>query len=142
MSARIFTSSVLRSARPLARPPVLRLQRRSLFGFGSTPKPPTAKDEGLEIDQAELAKTSEQFKDIFRDKPEAVNAVRKFAKVMEESGVPISTGKMPGPMQLMKLAANPKFREAYAEVQSEFSKAGIDINSKEFTDSMMKIVKR
>jgi hypothetical protein len=45
-------------------------------------------------------------------------------------GVAISSGKMPGPMQLLKLANNPKFKEAYAQVQIEFQKAGIDMQSK------------
>lgn len=37
---------------------------------------------------------------------------------------------MPGPMQLLKLANNAKFKEAYAQAQLEIKKAGIDIESK------------
>jgi len=45
-------------------------------------------------------------------------------------GVDVSAGKLPGPMQLMKLAGNSKFREAYAEVESELQKSGVDMRSK------------
>nr|GAT53954.1 predicted protein [Mycena chlorophos] len=34
----------------------------------------------------------------------------------------------------MKLAKNPKFFEAYGEVQKELAKAGVDVQSKEFMD--------
>jgi hypothetical protein len=37
---------------------------------------------------------------------------------------------MPGPMQIFKLAKNPKFMEAYAKAQLELEKAGVDIRSK------------
>ncbi|KAF8211341.1 hypothetical protein K438DRAFT_1807144 [Mycena galopus ATCC 62051] len=139
MSARIFTS-LLRSARP--RPLChTRLSRRTLFGFGSSkPQPPAA--EGSPLDDAELAKANEWAQTVFKDKPDAVNAVRNIAMIMEESGVQISAGQMPGPMQLLKLANNPKFMEAYRAAQAEFAKAGIDIQSKELVEQMMKIIKK
>ncbi|KAJ6539142.1 hypothetical protein B0H19DRAFT_1269494 [Mycena capillaripes] len=140
MSARIFTSSILRSARPRALYHA-RLPRRTLFGLGSKPQPP-ATAELPELDEAELAKTAEWAQNMFKDKPDAINAIVNVAKVMEESGVAISSGQMPGPMQLLKLANNPKFKEAYAQAQLEFQKAGIDIQSKEIVEQMMKLVKQ
>ncbi|KAJ7431282.1 hypothetical protein B0H11DRAFT_1967616, partial [Mycena galericulata] len=139
MSARLFTSFILRSARPRALYHVLP-PRRTLFGLGS--KPPTSPPGTPAIDEAELLKTTQMVQNMFQDKPDVVNAIIKFAKVMEESGVGISSGQMPGPMQLMKLAGNPKFREAYAEVEVELKKSGIDMRSKEFLDEMMKFTKQ
>ncbi|KAJ6599264.1 hypothetical protein DFH09DRAFT_1130568 [Mycena vulgaris] len=158
MSARIFTSSVLRSARPLAVYHA-HLPRRTLFGFGA--KPPSPPSGTPPIDEAELAKTKEMVQGMFKDKPDAVNAVIKFAKVMEESGLRRATRllarsvdehffqglqylpvKCPGPIQLMKLATNPKFRDAYKQVQDELKNAGVDISSKEFIDEMMKVAKQ
>ncbi|KAJ7127619.1 WD40-repeat-containing domain protein [Mycena epipterygia] len=131
MSARILTST-LRSARPFA-PHHVHILRRTLFGpFGKPPPPPPppAPVAKTALDEPELAKTKQMVKDLFKDKPDAVNAIVKFAKVMEESGVDVSAGKLPGPMQLMKLAGNSKFREAYAEVESELQKSGVDMRSK------------
>ncbi|KAJ7095193.1 hypothetical protein B0H15DRAFT_96467 [Mycena belliarum] len=139
MSARLFTLSALRCARPTA-PQQARLPRRNLFGFGAKPQAPAPR--APPVDEAELAKTKQMVQEIFRDKPDAVNAIIKFTKVMEESGVAISTGQMPGPMQLLKLASNTKFREAYAEVEAELKSSGVDIRSKEFVDEMMKLAKQ
>ncbi|KAJ7499125.1 hypothetical protein FB451DRAFT_1204314 [Mycena latifolia] len=139
MSARIFTSSVLRRARPLAIYHA-HLPHRTLFGFGAKPPPPAPDTPA--IDQAELAKTKRVVEGMFKDKPEAINAIVKFGKVLEESGVKLSSGQMPGPVQLMKLASNEKFREAYSEVQAELKNSGIDIGSKEFLDQVMKLVKQ
>ncbi|KAJ7638616.1 hypothetical protein FB45DRAFT_406913 [Roridomyces roridus] len=132
MSARLFTSSILRSARPRilhASPP-----RRTFFG---KPKSPPAA-----INEADLAKTNEMVKNMLMDKPDAVNALLKFTQALEDAGVPISAGQMPGPMQMLKLAGNKKFVAAATELQAELSKAGIDIRSKEFMDQMMTIVKQ
>ncbi|KAF7352971.1 hypothetical protein MVEN_01264500 [Mycena venus] len=137
--ARIFATSLLRSARPRVLG-YAHLSRRTIFGLGSKPQPPVAGTPAL--DEAELAKTTEWAQNLFKDKPDAINAIINVAKVMEESGVNISAGQMPGPMQLLKLANNPKFKEAYAQAQLEFEKAGIDIQSKEMVDQMMKIVKQ
>lgn len=90
MSAtRIFTSSILRSARPRALYHA-RLSRRTLFGLGSKPQPPAT--AGLpQLDEAELAKTAEWAQSMFKDKPDAVDAIIKVAKVMEESGLRAAT---------------------------------------------------
>ncbi|KAJ6629186.1 hypothetical protein B0H10DRAFT_1988382 [Mycena sp. CBHHK59/15] len=129
---RIF--AVLRSARPL---PVYRYcpPRRTLSGLGSKPQPP-ATPEKPTVDDAELQETMNL---LFKDKPDAVKAVVKFAGVMSELGVSVTSGEWPGPMQLMKLAANPKFRAAFAEVDAELKKAGVDARSKEFGEKMMKL---
>ncbi|KAJ7699884.1 hypothetical protein B0H17DRAFT_1047518 [Mycena rosella] len=125
MSARTFTFSVLRRARPLA---VFHahLPRRTMWGFGDKPQQPPPAFEPPTIDPA----TKLRVQNMFKDKPDAVNALVKFVQVMEDSGVKVTAGRMPGPMQLFKLSVNPKFKEAYAEVQAELQKAGIDINSK------------
>jgi hypothetical protein len=90
MSARIlkFTSSILRSNRPRglyhARTP-----RRTLFGLGSKLQPSATATP--ELDEAEIAKATEWAQSMFKDKPDAVNAVINFAKVMEESGLRITS---------------------------------------------------
>lgn len=45
-------------------------------------------------------------------------------------GFSVSSGQMPGPMQFFKLAKDPKFQEAFRQVETELVKAGIDIRSK------------
>ncbi|KAJ7667795.1 hypothetical protein DFH06DRAFT_229226 [Mycena polygramma] len=136
MSVRLFTS--LRSVRH--RTLFTSLPRRTLFNLGSKPQPPVPGTPAL--DEAELAKTTEWAQNMFKDKPDAVSAILNVAKVMEESGIAISAGQMPGPMQLLKLANNPKFKEAYAQAQIEFEKAGIDMQSKEMAEQLMKLVKQ
>ncbi|KAK7061542.1 hypothetical protein R3P38DRAFT_2830069 [Favolaschia claudopus] len=144
MNARIFAATFLRSARRRPASNLSSFSRRTLFNFGSKPPPqtPVVEETQPPLDDAELAKTAEWAQNLFHDKPDAMNAVINFAKVMEESGVAISAGQMPGPLQLMKLARNPKFKEAFEQVQVEFHKAGIDIQSKEMVDQMMKLVKQ
>ncbi|KAF7301454.1 hypothetical protein MIND_00710700 [Mycena indigotica] len=121
----ILPTILRRVAAPRTR---LHIHRRTLFGIGEKPEPPTPQ-LGPRFED-----TARQAQQLFADKPEAVEAIVKFAKVMEESGVAVTAGKMPGPMQLLKLAKNPKFHEAYREVESELGKAGIDVKSKEFMD--------
>ncbi|KAJ7276190.1 hypothetical protein B0H12DRAFT_1227367 [Mycena haematopus] len=137
MAAR-FTTSLLRNARPRALYHA-RLSQRTLFGLGAKPQLPAGTPP---LDEAELAKTTEWAQNLFKDKPDAVKAVLNVAKIMEESGVSISAGQMPNPLQLLKLAKNPKFMEAYAEAQREFKNAGIDMQSKELVEQMMKIIKK
>ncbi|KAF7355133.1 hypothetical protein MSAN_01428900 [Mycena sanguinolenta] len=133
---RQFTSTLLRSARP--RPLYhARVSQRTLFGLGSKPAVGTPP-----LSEEELAKTTEWAQNLFKDKPDAVKAVIKVATVMEELGVQISAGQMPNPLQLLKLAKNPKFMEAYTEAQQEFKKAGIDMQSKELVEQMMKIINK
>ncbi|KAF7313631.1 hypothetical protein HMN09_00519500 [Mycena chlorophos] len=130
---------LLRRAGPRAAQPLIRAPRRTIFGFGgSKPEVPTP---AKSISKEDFAKSTQQAQDFFKDKPDAVNAIVKFAKVLEESGVSVSTGKMPGPTQLMKLAKNPKFFEAYGEVQKELAKAGVDVQSKEFMDMATSLYK-
>ncbi|KAJ7781469.1 hypothetical protein B0H16DRAFT_1710671 [Mycena metata] len=138
MSVRIVASSVLRTARQGARPAVYsHLPRRTLFGIGSTPQPPATPTT---LNEAELAQTQEWAKRTFQNNPEVVDSILNFAKIMEEEGIEISAGKMPGPLQLMKLARNPKFVEAARKTEEECAKAGIDLRSKEMLEQMMKLV--
>jgi hypothetical protein len=91
MSARIFqfTSSALRTSRPRA-VYYARLPCRNLWGFGpKQPEPPASSTPA--VDEEELAKTKKLVENMFKDKPEAVNAVVKFAKIMEESGLRLTT---------------------------------------------------
>ena len=41
--------------------------------------------------------------------------------------IDVTPGKQPSTMQIIKLAANPKFREGAKRVMEELKKAGIDI---------------
>ncbi|KAJ7228868.1 hypothetical protein GGX14DRAFT_538911 [Mycena pura] len=128
MYTRIFTSSVfLRRARPCTLHHA-NLVRRTLFGLGPKPQPPVAGNAALDEENAN------KMQELFQDKPDAVRAIVNFARVMEDSGVSVSSGQMPGPMQLFKLAKDPKFQDAYRQVETELAKAGIDIRSKEFLD--------
>ncbi|KAJ7774338.1 hypothetical protein DFH07DRAFT_801102 [Mycena maculata] len=135
MSARLLTSSILRAARPRASYHV-RTPQRTLFGIGAKPEPPTAGASPMDGPRPEVTKMARML----ADKPDVVNAIMKFSKVMEEAGVPM-TGKLPGPIQLMKLAGNVKFKEAFLDLQTELERAGIDIRSKELQDQMMKVAK-
>ncbi|KAJ7068079.1 hypothetical protein C8F01DRAFT_1116791 [Mycena amicta] len=119
----MFLSAAIRAA---PRKPTFIAARRTLFGLGPKAQPPDAATD------EQFDKTARQAHQLFDDQPEAVRAIVAFAKIMEASGVQVSAGKMPGPMQLLQLAKNPKFHEAYREVESELGKAGIDIRSKEF----------
>jgi hypothetical protein len=98
MSARIFTTSLFRTA---ARPRALclaRPSRRTLFGLGPKPQPPanaTGTSTGTPpLDEAELARTTEWAQNLFKDKPEAVQAIIDVAKVMEESGLCAPSGAL------------------------------------------------
>ncbi|KAJ7283800.1 hypothetical protein C8J57DRAFT_1293615 [Mycena rebaudengoi] len=139
LSTRILASS---------RPSVIHhvhIPRRTIFGIGEKPKPQPPAAPAAEnpvINDADLQKTTQLVQSLFQDKPKAVEAVVKFTTVMQELGVDVAGGRMPGPMQLMKLATNSKFREAYAEVDSELKKAGINVQDKEFLAEMTKLTKQ
>ncbi|KAF9449925.1 hypothetical protein P691DRAFT_758669 [Macrolepiota fuliginosa MF-IS2] len=89
--------------------------------------------------------------------PEAVSALENFAKLLQEKGsispvtsdinsytpigVDLSSGKPPSTLQMLKLAANPDFREGAKRVGEELQKAGVDFQSKELMQEMMELMK-
>ncbi|KIM91004.1 hypothetical protein PILCRDRAFT_811518 [Piloderma croceum F 1598] len=104
--------------------------------FSATPRAQAS----VEDEDAFLSK----FKDtsIYKklaDRPEALNAIKDFAGVLEKQGIAI-TG-MPTMVQMMRLASNSEFRAAIQRVTTEMKNAGVDLKSEEAMQEIMSIQK-
>jgi len=75
------------------------------------------------------------------DKPDALSALAHFAKVLQDQGIDVVSGKTPSPMQMIRLARNAEFREAAGRVVNELQNAGIKIDSQEALAELMKLRK-
>lgn len=73
--------------------------------------------------------------------PEAAVALQDLAKVLQEKGIDLTTGKPPSTLQMIKLASNAEFRAAAKRVEEELQKAGVDLRSKEVLQEMMDLMK-
>ncbi|KAF8665753.1 hypothetical protein AX16_000201 [Volvariella volvacea WC 439] len=73
------------------------------------------------------------------DKPEALEALQNFAKLLQDAGVDLTSRKQPSTLQMIKLAANSEFREGAQRVAEEMQKAGIDLKSKEVMEEIMNL---
>ncbi|TDL29470.1 hypothetical protein BD410DRAFT_892758 [Rickenella mellea] len=61
------------------------------------------------------------------NKPDALNALKDFALMIQDLGIQFSPARPPSTWQMLKLAANPKFREGVQRVTEELRKAGVEI---------------
>ncbi|KAH7930257.1 hypothetical protein BV22DRAFT_1101858 [Leucogyrophana mollusca] len=130
-----FAQRLLATARRPVRPQFLAYLRcRRTFSF-------TPQLRAAENDDAFMT----QFKNtsIFRklaDKPEALMALRDFANLMRDKGIDASSGP-PSTMQMMRLAANPEFRQAAQRVVAELKNAGVDLTSQDAMQELMGLSK-
>ncbi|KAJ3564349.1 hypothetical protein NP233_g8347 [Leucocoprinus birnbaumii] len=73
--------------------------------------------------------------------PDALAALSDFAKLLQDKGIDLSTGKPPSTLQMIKLASNADFREATKRVGEELQKAGVDLQSKAVMQEMMELMR-
>ncbi|TFK76104.1 hypothetical protein BDN72DRAFT_891952 [Pluteus cervinus] len=123
--------------------PALRTIRPAIH-FSPPPPTPRRAFTSTQPKQASEDPIISAFKNtsLFRklaDKPEALHALENFAKLLQEAGVDLSSGKPPSTLQMMKLAANTRFRESAQKVADELRKAGVDFQSKELMAEIMSL---
>ncbi|CAK5276016.1 unnamed protein product [Mycena citricolor] len=123
MFSRTLITSTLRGQRLRSSRAVI--PRRTFFGLGGN------KDSSA-IAPAATEQTLRDFQTALQGKPQLLQALKNFAALLENEGISVSSGKMPGPLQLMKLAKNPQFLQSYGQLEAELKSAGIDVRSKEF----------
>lgn len=73
------------------------------------------------------------------DKPEALQALDRFSKLLRKAGIDTTSGKQPSKMQLINLASNAEFRESARNVAEELQKAGVDLHSREVMEEVMNL---
>ncbi|KIY63480.1 hypothetical protein CYLTODRAFT_446595 [Cylindrobasidium torrendii FP15055 ss-10] len=124
---RIATTS-LRIARPSA-------PRASLASFRAF-SVSSRRANAPEIDLAKLKKSS-VFKALAGN-DEAIKATQKFVEVLREKGFDYKTP--PTKLQMLRLAADSEFREAFSQMHAIFTSAGVDMTSPEVQTELMGVL--
>ncbi|KAF9499365.1 hypothetical protein BDN71DRAFT_175605 [Pleurotus eryngii] len=75
------------------------------------------------------------------DDPEALKEMAEFVKLLKSKGIDPTSGKTPGTMQMLKLVADPEFREAAKRTQERLLKSGVDLKSPEIMAELMALKK-
>ncbi|KAF8164960.1 hypothetical protein B0H34DRAFT_648702 [Crassisporium funariophilum] len=113
------------------------VSRRTLY----TTPPARASEESDKpvIDSEAVAafKRTATFQKMSRS-PEALEAVRKFAEMMQKQGIDFSSGKPLSMIQMSKLLMNSEFRTGAKELVEAMQKAGIDLTTKVCVASVVK----
>ncbi|KAF8897347.1 hypothetical protein BD779DRAFT_1490324 [Infundibulicybe gibba] len=137
-SLQVIAVATLRNARPLLQYSYQRPPPQFRRPFSATPHPQASENPEAFIT---AFKNTSIFKKL-ADKPEALVALEEFARLLQSSGVDLSSGKRPSTLQMLKLASNSEFRTGAQRVVEELQKAGVDFKSKEIMDEMMNLSKR
>ncbi|KAF9481954.1 hypothetical protein BDN70DRAFT_875576 [Pholiota conissans] len=78
----------------------------------------------------EAVKNSEVYQKLAKNK-EALEAVAKFAEIMQANGIDMSSGKPPSMLQMSKMLMKSEVRQVATDLSEALKKAGIDLTNKD-----------
>ncbi|KAI1792989.1 hypothetical protein LXA43DRAFT_1004149 [Ganoderma leucocontextum] len=76
-----------------------------------------------------------------QEKPEILDNINEFVRLLNDNGVDLSTGVMPGKMAMLRLLMKEEIRDSAMKMAAALQEAGIDIQSKEMVESFMAMQK-
>ncbi|OBZ71903.1 hypothetical protein A0H81_08242 [Grifola frondosa] len=107
--------------------------------FSTTPQRHASEDPNINM-QAMIAQ-QQKITRVFQEKPELLQHVKDFAKILQEEGIDLQTGGMPTKMQMIRLFMKADVRDRTMRMMSAFQEAGIDLQSKEMLETFMAMKK-
>lgn len=101
---------------------------------------PSRRSVGKKEALDKILRDSPSFSQLTND-PVAVTAITDLAKVLQQQGIDLTSGKSPSPTQMIRLMMRQDFREATKRVEAELQKIGLDFKSSAVQQEMMNLVK-